>query len=85
MDGICVAAPAPDLEMFLVCHRLRSDGQHLGDIICLDDVCQVIQLVSKFGSSVPQLMTHDNSLELGGDFYINSFADKETFHAILSY
>ena len=85
VDGIRVAAPAPDLEMFLVRRRLRSDGQHLGDIIRLDDVRQVIELVPKFGSSVPQNMTCDNSLELGGDFYVNSFADKETFHAILSY
>ena len=85
VDGICAAAPAPNLEMFLVHRRLQSDGQHLGDIIRLDNVCQVIELVPKFGSSVPQNMTCDNSLELGGDFYVNSFADKETFHAILSY
>ncbi|KAI9458070.1 hypothetical protein HD554DRAFT_2029733, partial [Boletus coccyginus] len=84
VDGIRVTAPAPDLEMFLVRRRLRSNGQRLGDIIPFDDVRQVIQLIPKFGSAVPPNMTCDNSLELGGEFYVNSFADKETFHAILN-
>lgn len=85
VDGIRVAAPAPGLEMFVVRRRLRRDGRRLGDVVRLDDVRQVVQLIPKFGSKVPQNMTCDNSLELDGEFFLNTFADKETFHAVLSY
>ncbi|KAH0825928.1 hypothetical protein J3R83DRAFT_7607 [Lanmaoa asiatica] len=85
LNGIRVVTPAPHVEMFLVRRRIRNDGQFLGDIVYLNDVRQVVQLVPKFGSRVPENMTCDNSLEIGGEFYVNSFADKETFHAILSY
>ena len=85
VDSIRVPAPASDLEMFVVQRRFRNNGRPLHDIVPLDNVHQVVQLIPKFGSRVPEGMTCDNSLEHGGEFYINSFADKETFHAILGY
>ena len=85
VDGIRVVSPSPDLEMFVVQHQLQNNRQCLGNIVKLDDVRQVIQPILKFGCRVPEQMTCNNSLELGGEFYVNSFADKETFHAILSY
>ncbi|KAI6014080.1 hypothetical protein PISMIDRAFT_110851 [Pisolithus microcarpus 441] len=85
VDGVRVAAPAPKIEMFVVQRRVRNNGQALGDIIHLDDVHQVVQLVPKFGAQAPPEMTCDNSLEVGREFYVNGFADKEIFHAILSY
>ena len=77
VDGICIIAPFPDLEMFVVQHCLRNNRQPLGNIVKLDDVRQGIQLISKFRHQVPEEMTCNNSLELGGEFYVNSFADKE--------
>ena len=85
VGGVRVAVPSPNIEMFTVRRRLRNGSRYLGDIVRLDNVCQVVQLVPKFGSGVPSIMTCDNSLELLGEFYVNSFADKEVFHAILSY
>lgn len=85
MNDVRVITPVPDLEMFHVRRRRRSDGKALGDIVPLDDVDQVIQLIPKFDSRVPRDMTCNNSLEICEEFYVNSFADKETFHAILSY
>ncbi|KAG9308640.1 hypothetical protein JVU11DRAFT_11593 [Chiua virens] len=85
MDGICIAVPAPKIEMFVVQRRLRSNGQRLGDVVRLDDVRDIVQLVPKFGGKVSPSVTRDNSLEIGQEFYVNSFADKEVFHAILSY
>ena len=85
VNDVRVATPAPDIEMFLVRQRLRSNNMPLGDIIPLDSVCQVIQLIPKFGVEVSGMMMGDNCLHVGREFYINSFADKETFHAILSY
>ncbi|KAI6039085.1 hypothetical protein EDC04DRAFT_2568878 [Pisolithus marmoratus] len=85
VDNIRVVAPAPKIEMFVVQRRFRSNGRPLGDIIPLDNVRQVIQLIPKFGVKAPREMTCDNCLDVGREFYLNSFADKETFHAILSY
>ncbi|KIO01513.1 hypothetical protein M404DRAFT_16208 [Pisolithus tinctorius Marx 270] len=75
VDNVRVVSPAPKIKMFLP----------LGDIIPLDNVQQVVQLVPKFGVKSPRIMTCDNCLDVGREFYINSFADKETFHAVLSY
>ncbi|KIK16619.1 hypothetical protein PISMIDRAFT_113019 [Pisolithus microcarpus 441] len=85
VDGVHVAAPAPKIEMFVVQRHIWNNGQALGDIIHLDDVHQVVQLIPKFSAQAPPEMTCDNSLEVGHEFYVNGFADKEIFHAILSY
>ena len=85
VNDICVVAPAPKIDMFLVHRRFRSNGAPLGDIIAIDAVRQVVQLVPKFGALAAREMTCDNILDIAREFYINSFADKETFHAILSY
>lgn len=82
IGGRRVAVPSPHIEMFSMCRRFWSGNRFMGDIVRLDDVCQVIQLVPKFGPTVPPAMTCDNSLEVVTDFYVNSFVDKETFHAI---
>ncbi|KAL4072026.1 hypothetical protein J3A83DRAFT_4372007 [Scleroderma citrinum] len=85
VDNVRVVSPALKIEMFLVHRCFRSNGTPLGDIIPLDNVRHPIQLVPKFGVDAPRNMTCDNTLDVGREFYINSFADKETFHAILSY
>lgn len=85
VDSIHVPAPTPDLEMFIMHGQRRSDGQYLGNIVLLDNVCQVVQLIPKFGARALLNMTCNNSLEIVKEFYVNSFADKEMFHAILSY
>jgi len=84
INNMRVVTPAPKIEMFVVRRRFRSNGTPLGDIIPLDRVHQVVQLVPRFGVKAPKEMMGDNSLQVGHEFYINSFADKETFHAILS-
>lgn len=84
VDDVHITAPAKNIEMFIVKRHLRSNGHPLGDIIPLDDVCQPVQLIPKFSSKVPPKMTCDNCLDIGREFLVNSFADKETFHAILS-
>ncbi|KIJ57464.1 hypothetical protein HYDPIDRAFT_171680, partial [Hydnomerulius pinastri MD-312] len=85
VNGVRVVTPAPKIDMFLVHRRLRSNHLPLGDIIPMDSVRQVVQLIPKFGAVASLEMTCDNSLDVAREFYINSFADKETFHAILSY
>jgi hypothetical protein len=68
-----------------VSRHFHSNHTQMGDICLLQNVQQLVQLVPKFGQHADTTLTKDNSMEIGSDYYINNFADKETFHAILSY
>jgi hypothetical protein len=85
IDNICFITPAPVTDMFLVQCHIQLNHKPLGDIVPLGSVRQVIELIPKFGQEVPSSMNCDNSLQLAHEFFVNNFADKETFHAILSY
>ncbi|KAG1832346.1 hypothetical protein F4604DRAFT_1606038 [Suillus subluteus] len=85
VNDICFVTPAPVADMFSVQRRIRSNHDPSGDMVPLSSVRQVIELIPKFGQEVPLSMNCTNSLQLAREFYVNNFADKETFHAILSY
>ena len=57
----------------------------MGDIVRLTDIREVVELVPRFGAKMDDRLNENNSLDLPDSFYLNNFADKETFHAILSY
>ncbi|KZP24747.1 hypothetical protein FIBSPDRAFT_734893, partial [Athelia psychrophila] len=85
-DGSEVFCPVPDIDMFLVNRHYRGDGvTRMGDIIKMTDIREVLELAPVFGKRMRDDMDCNNSLEIANSFYINNFADKETFHAILSY
>jgi len=86
VDGVSVFAPAPDVDMFQLHRHFRSDGTtRMGDIIRLTDIREIVELVPVYGSQMDPRLNYNNSLELADTFYLNNFASKETFHAILSY
>ena len=58
---------------------------HMGDIVRLTDVREVVELVPVYGEKMDPQLNCETSLDLANLFYINNFASKETFHAILSY
>ena len=77
--------PAPMIDMFVLQRHFRSDSQtYMGDIFNLDCVVLPVQLVPRFVSNDRRL-TRDTSLHLSTSFFLNNFASKENFHAILSY
>jgi hypothetical protein len=84
-DGVDIFTPAPHIDMFLLSCHVRANGEHMGDIISLTDVRECVELVPRFGTKIGDQVNHNNSLEVSGNFYLNNFADKETFHAILKY
>lgn len=85
VDGNEVFAPAPHIDMFVLNRHRRADGTRVGDIVALTDIREVVELVPKFGRQMRPDLNCNNSLEIMDTFYLNNFADKETFHAILSY
>jgi hypothetical protein len=46
---------------------------------------EIMELVLWFGTKMDNQITCNNSLKIPDTFYLNNFADKENFHAILSY
>ncbi|KAG1802576.1 hypothetical protein EV424DRAFT_1331381 [Suillus variegatus] len=84
-NGLRLVTPTPVTDMYLVHRCIHLNNTALGDIVPLESVRQVIQLIPKFGREVSAAMNCDNSLQLAREFYVNNFADKETFHVILSY
>jgi hypothetical protein len=64
---------------------MRSNRERMGDIVKLTDIREAVELVPLFGARMADELNCDNSLEISDTFHLNNFADKETFHAILSY
>ncbi|KIM88976.1 hypothetical protein PILCRDRAFT_61652 [Piloderma croceum F 1598] len=85
VDGVNVFKPAPNIDMFLLHRHMRSNGQRMGDIVCLTDIREVVELVPNFGVQMDDKLDCNNSLNIPNTFYLNNFADKEMFHSILSY
>lgn len=84
-DGIVVAKPAPDIDMFVVDRHLRANKTRMGDIYRLSDIREFVELVPRFGARMPDGIDCNNSLDIMDTFYVNNFSDKENYHAILSY
>lgn len=86
VQGAPVFAPVPGIDMFQLHRHYRNDGvTRMGDVVRLVDVRNIVELVPRYGSSMDPALNCNTSLDLTDVFYLNNFADKETFHAILSY
>lgn len=78
--------PEPGIDMFLLQRYMRgSSNRRMSDILELTDVRDMAELIPRFGRAMPVDWDCNNSLELCRNFYLNNFADKDTFHAILTY
>lgn len=84
-DGRTICLPEPVIDMFVVEHHMRANGDRMGDIFKLEDIREILELVPCFGKTVPAGVDCNNSLEVMDSFYINNFSDKEMFHSVLSY
>ena len=86
-NGDVVFVPADGIDMFILLRHRRGDGRRMGDIVSLENVIQVVDLIPQFGTMADRSMTCNTSLDsdLTEAFYLNHFATKENFHAILSY
>ena len=86
-DNGDVFVPADGIDMFILLRHRRGDGRRMGDIVNLNTVIQVVDLIPRFGTMADRSMTCNTSLDsdFTEAFYLNHFATKENFHAILSY
>lgn len=84
-EGVEVPMPIKPIDMFLLRRHLRSNNLPMSDVIPLTDVLEIVQLVPKFGATMDVRWNCDTSTALATEFYLNNFANKNTYHAILSY
>ena len=57
----------------------------MSDVIPLTNVHEIVQLVPVFGTNINPNFDSNTSLDLVQEFYLNNFANKNTFHSILTY
>ena len=65
--------------------RKRNGNTPMCDVIPLMGVREIVQLVPVFGAKMDTQFNSNTSLDLMQEFYLNNFANKNTFHTILSY
>ena len=85
VDSTNVFKPAPYINMFLLNRYIRSNGRCMRDIIKLMDIREIVELVPCFGAKMDDQLDSNNGLNMPDSFHLNNFADKDTFHTILTY
>lgn len=74
--------PEPDISMYRVDRRLRPDGGPEGDVIPVEAIARFVQLIPRFGRNASLELRAWNSMDRCRSYWVNSFADKESFLAI---
>ena len=64
---------------------MRFNRQHIGDIVQLTDILEIVKLIPQFGAKMDDTSNKGSSLDIPDSFHLNNFVDKETFHAFLNY
>lgn len=77
--------PIKGIDMYMLRRHYRSDRSPMSDVIALNKVLEVVQLVPRFGEKMNAWWNSDTSLAMATEFWLNNFANKNTFHAVLSY
>lgn len=86
-QGGKTSLPVKHINMLSLRQHLRMDvGQTpISEIIALTNVLEIVQLVPRFGAVINKGWNCNNSLAKAKEFYLNNFANKNTFHAVLTY
>jgi hypothetical protein len=70
------------INMYTVRRHLDDTGKQLGGVIKLTSLNNRAQLIPKFGKIVKPMANRHNSLDVYNSFYLNPFADLETYSTI---
>lgn len=72
-----------DIRMYRVTRAVKNK-RPIGAVIPVDSISRFVQLIPYFGSNAMRepMMSFRNSMDICEFFYINPFADRETFLAL---
>lgn len=51
-DGTDVVKPAPNIDMFIVDQHLHANRTHMGDVYCVSDIREFVELVPQFQACI---------------------------------
>lgn len=74
--------PEPASSLFIVKRARRANNKHIGDILPLQQVRELIDLIPRFGKQADRHLTRYNVLEYCSEFWLNKYFDKELFLAL---
>jgi len=60
----------------------RANGERLGDVIPISQLCSYINLIPRFGTVVDMCLMEFNSLEHSQEFFLNKYFNKNTMFAL---
>ncbi len=72
----------PDHGLYKVSPAYTSDGKRLGLVVPIDDIVRSCHLIPDFGPVAPREWTSSNVLDRCTSFYLNAFADRNTYKLI---
>ena len=76
--------PDPSAGMYVLKRALRTNGDPMGDIIPLQQIRALVELTPRFGKQADRRFHSTNSLECGGEYWLDKYFDKELFYALNS-
>ncbi|KAJ7017639.1 hypothetical protein C8F04DRAFT_1214995 [Mycena alexandri] len=68
--------------MYLVKRARRADNSAMGDIVPLDRLRVPVELTPRFGKAADRRLSKETSLDLGDDFWLSKWFNKEFFFAL---
>ena len=69
-------------QMQILRQAKRSNGEHLGEVIPLNQIRVFAHLIPRFRMDADPRLTAFNSLEYSTEFYLNKYFDKNTYIAL---
>ena len=81
-DGSRAHVTDDDIEMFRVVRDKERNGTKRWKVVDLKEIWRPIELIPKFPKKCPSSWTSENSVEICDEFYVNCFADKETYQSV---
>ncbi|KAI5986479.1 hypothetical protein EDD15DRAFT_2373187 [Pisolithus albus] len=72
----------PSTQMHILKRAMRSNGQHLGDVIAVSRIRAYANLIPRFGQCADARLTSFNSFEHCREFLLNKYFDKNSYYPL---
>ncbi|KAF9528315.1 hypothetical protein CPB83DRAFT_767151 [Crepidotus variabilis] len=74
--------PEPNSSMYALKRGKRTNGDTIGDIVPLDQICALADVTPRLGQNADRRLTKETSLAFCSEFWLNKYFDKEFFYAL---
>ncbi|KAN0074461.1 hypothetical protein V8E55_011873 [Tylopilus felleus] len=71
--------------MHILKQAVRTNGEHIGEVIPLTFICSPAHLIPNFGAEAHSHLTKLSSYELSTEFWLNKYWSKESYYTLSTY